>query len=96
MGEPYERFERFRVAQIVATAAGMPLPPNWPPQPTATAEESKPVEDPQRLADDKIMAYWNTFSEVEKRVCVKLWRAENPNEGSSIDELNRAIRKLLK
>lgn len=65
-------------------------------QATTAAEEPKPTDDPLKLAEDKVVAYLNTWTPLEILVAVKIWRANNPHLGSSIDELNRAIRKLLK
>lgn len=59
-------------------------------------DEPKPTDDPLKLAEDKGLAYYNAWSPLEVEVFVKVWRANNPRNGSSIDELNRQIRKLLK
>lgn len=60
------------------------------------AEPTAPTTDTLKLAEDKVMAYYNAWSPLEIEVFVKVWRANNPRNGSSIDELNRTIRKLTK
>lgn len=60
------------------------------------AEPTAPIDDPLKLAEDKVIAYYNAWSPLEIEVFIKVWRANNPRNGSSIDELNRTIRKLLK